>query len=80
MKDELDREMEEAVHQEFPFTSSNQEIYRCPNWAKALLYQYNTLENVHDIIKLFNISSAETVSQDNVGHINPTNSRNYNKE
>ena len=80
MEDVLDKEIEEAVHQEFPFSASKYDIYRCPNWAKALLYQYNTLENVHDVIKLFNISSAETVSQDQIGCITPINSRNYNKE
>ena len=58
MEDVLDKDLEEAVHMEFPFSASTHDIYKCPNWTKALLYQYNTLEHVHEAIKLFNITSA----------------------
>ena len=33
-EDTLDKEVENAVHQVFPFSSAQDEIYRCPNWAK----------------------------------------------
>ena len=80
MEDTIDKDIEEAVHSVFPFSSSQEVIYKCPNWTKSLLYQFNTLENVHNVIKKFNISTAEVVPQDEISVINTNNHRNYNRE
>lgn len=55
-EDNLESKIKNAVEEVFPFSASSVAIYRCPNWAKALLYQYYTLNSVHEIIKLYNTS------------------------
>ena len=53
--DELNQRMINAVEHLFPFTQNSKgKTMKCPNWAKALLFRYNTLEDVERIIKFFN--------------------------
>jgi len=37
-EDKLPQHILDAVHKVLPFSSSQNEIYRCPNWSKMLLY------------------------------------------
>jgi hypothetical protein len=45
----------EAVHRVFPFSSIKKvSQLKCTGWAKHLLYQSMTIENVEKVIKHFN--------------------------
>jgi len=39
--------MNDAIHKWFPFTQAEASPnFRCPEWAKVLLYQYYSLKDV----------------------------------
>ena len=47
ISDKLDAKNQDGVHSAFPFSSSEIEAYKVPNWTKNLLYHSLELEDVH---------------------------------
>lgn len=63
--DKLDDRVIRAVENLFPFTrSSAKKTLTCPNWAKSLLYKFNTLEEVEKMIKYFNMGGESRKERD----------------
>ena len=57
-RDEMDKEQLEAVHKHFPFTQNEEsETFRCPNWAKQILFGKYTLSDAKRVIKHFNMGA-----------------------
>ena len=53
-EEELEEEVLEAVHKAYPFTNTR----KCPNWAKAVLFESLNLQDAPDILKHLNRGSS----------------------